>query len=101
MLEYSTAVPMTAQVEATGSDTNAIGSFIASLGALVTPVAQVVGAAQAAKNQITTSTGDGQKGPAPTLQTSVPVSTGNQTLLYVGLGVAALVAVIVLTRSRR
>ena len=92
---------MSSQVEATGSDTSSIASWIASLGALVTPVAQVVGAAQAAKNQITTSTGDGVKGPAPTLNTG-PVATGNnQVLLYVGLGVAALVAVIALTRSSR
>lgn len=91
---------MSAQAEATGSDTNAISSFLTSLGALVTPVAQVVGAAQAAKHQVTTSTGDGQKSLAPSLQTAPVASNNNQTLLYVGLGVAALVAVLVLARKR-
>lgn len=103
MYELSTAVTPAAQEQATANDTNALGGFLAGLGALITPVANTVAAVQSAKNQNTTNTGDPAKNPPPTLNTGVAplANTSNNTLLIVGLGGLALVAVLfVATRGR-
>jgi hypothetical protein len=101
--EYSSVVNPEAQGSSNASGVSALNSFLGALSGLAAPVAQIVQATQAPKYGNTSNTGDGQKAPTPVSTTpgAVPVSGINkQTLIYAGLGIVAVIAIVAVLRKQ-